>query len=129
MWKRKGNKKDKNTWRGITLLSAGTKIIARIVADRAQKWLEEGEICEQQCGFRKGRGIDDAHQVTRRIAEEVIRSTEGEEIIMDFHDIEKAYPRTCRKALWHLLRRQGCDDRFVAVARALHDHTEVVVRI
>ena len=32
LWKRKGQKKDKNTWRGITLLSVGTKLIARVVA-------------------------------------------------------------------------------------------------
>ena len=33
LWKRKGNKKDKNTWRGITLLSVGSKLLARVVAD------------------------------------------------------------------------------------------------
>ena len=27
LWKRKGNKKDKNTWRGITLLSVGSKLL------------------------------------------------------------------------------------------------------
>ena len=32
LWKRKGNKKDKNTWRGITLLSVGSKLLARVVA-------------------------------------------------------------------------------------------------
>ena len=29
LWKRKGNKKDKNTWRGITLLSVGSKLLAQ----------------------------------------------------------------------------------------------------
>ena len=34
LWKRKGNKKDKNTWRGITLLSVGSKRLERVVATR-----------------------------------------------------------------------------------------------
>ena len=34
LWKRKGKKKDRNTWRGITLLSVGSKLLARVVATR-----------------------------------------------------------------------------------------------
>ena len=34
LWKRKGPKKDKSTWRGITLLSVGSKLLARLVAAR-----------------------------------------------------------------------------------------------
>ena len=74
LWKRKGNKKDKNTWRGITLLF-----------------------------------VDDALQITRRLVEEVATSTDGSEgIELFFHNIEKAYPRVCRGALWDLLIRRCC---------------------
>ena len=31
LWKKKGCMKDKNTWRGVTLLSVGTKVLARVV--------------------------------------------------------------------------------------------------
>eukprot|EP00973_Karenia_brevis_P081633 11317712-Karenia_brevis.AAC.1 len=34
LWKKKGNRRNKNTWRGITLLSVGTKLLARVVAAR-----------------------------------------------------------------------------------------------
>ena len=66
LWKNKGDKADKNTWRGITLLSVGTKILARIVADRVQRWLTPWRR-EDQNGFTPGRGTDDAHQLTRRL--------------------------------------------------------------
>ena len=33
LWKRKGNKRNKNTWRGITLLSVGSKFLARVVSE------------------------------------------------------------------------------------------------
>eukprot|EP00959_Pyramimonas_sp_CCMP1952_P197751 4135646-Pyramimonas_sp.AAC.1 len=40
LWKKKGNRADKNTWRGITLLSVGSKLLARVVASRVSQWSE-----------------------------------------------------------------------------------------
>eukprot|EP00969_Alexandrium_andersonii_P107415 4738442-Alexandrium_andersonii.AAC.1 len=40
LWKRKGKQSDRNTWRGITLLSVGSKLLARVVAARLQRWRE-----------------------------------------------------------------------------------------
>ena len=37
LWKRKGDRHEKNTWRGITLLSVGSKLVARICAARLQR--------------------------------------------------------------------------------------------
>ena len=34
LWKEKGKKSDKNTWSEVTLLSVGTKLLARVVAQR-----------------------------------------------------------------------------------------------
>eukprot|EP00969_Alexandrium_andersonii_P132040 5838916-Alexandrium_andersonii.AAC.1 len=61
MWTRKGKKADRNTWRGITLLSVGSKMLARAVAARLQRWFEPW-VHESQRGFRKGQGVDDALQ-------------------------------------------------------------------
>ena len=58
LWKRKGNKKDKNTWRGITLLSVGSKLLARVVATRLRSWFD-GHLGLHQFGFRRGKGVDD----------------------------------------------------------------------
>ena len=63
LWKRKGIKSNKNTWRGVTFLSVGSKLLARVVAKRLQDW-SEGWINENQCGFRRGRGVDDVLQVS-----------------------------------------------------------------
>ena len=41
LWKAKGDKADRNTWTGITLLSVGTKLVARIVLDRIQEWARD----------------------------------------------------------------------------------------
>ena len=53
--------------------------------------------------------MDDALQITRRLVEEAATSTDRSEgIELSFHDVEKAYPRVCRGALWDLLVRWGC---------------------
>jgi hypothetical protein len=72
VWKQKGDRADKQTWRGVTLLSVGTKVLARIVANRLSRWSNHW-LHEAQTGFRAGRGADDVLQVSRRIAEEVAR--------------------------------------------------------
>ncbi len=37
LWKRKGKKTDKNNYRGITPVSIGSKLLARVVAKRVQE--------------------------------------------------------------------------------------------
>ena len=39
---------------------------------------------------------------------------------MSFHDIEKAYPRVCRGALWDLLLKWGCDSSLLRVIHRVH---------
>ena len=94
LWKNKGDKKDKNTYRGVTLLSVGSTLLARVVASRLGSWSEEF-LCEEQNGFRRNRGVDDALMLTRRINEVASRTTGDDWITMSFVDIEKAYPRVC----------------------------------
>ena len=128
MWKRKGCAKDKNNYRGITLLNVGSKVLARIVATRVAKWAE-GWLGEENSGFRRGRGVDDALQVSRRLVEELAH-VQGENVtLFRFYDIEKAYPRVSRDGLWELMRRRGCPEGMLNVCKALHEHTEMFVRI
>ncbi|CAE7901000.1 hypothetical protein AK812_SmicGene13709 [Symbiodinium microadriaticum] len=107
LWKRKGNKADKSTWRGVTLLSVGSKLLARVVAQRTLKWSDPW-LHEAQAGFRKGRGVDDVLQVTRRIVEEATACQADESVVLiRLFDIEKAYPRVSRDTLWMLLQRSA----------------------
>ena len=128
LWKRKGSKKDKNTWRGITLLSVGSKLLARVAATRCRSWFD-GHLGLHQFGSRRVRGVDDALQVTRRVVEEVATSSDGGDgVELSFHDIEKAYPRVCRGALLDLLLRWGCDPSLLRVVQMLHGRTSYRVR-
>ena len=68
-----------------------SKLLARVVAIRLRTWFDS-RLGLHQFGFRRGKGVDKALQVTCRLVEEVATSTDGEEgVELSFHDIEKAY--------------------------------------
>ena len=52
---KKGDKKDVNNYRGITLTSLFSKIFSNILDNRLRKWSENNNILNDcQFGFRKG---------------------------------------------------------------------------
>jgi hypothetical protein len=128
LWKRKGCKRDKAMYRGICLLSVGTKLLARIVSSRLQ-WWSEGFMDETQNGNRRGRGVDDVLQVSRRIAEEICRLDEDEWYLISLFDLEKAFPKVCRDALWRLLEERGCPVTMIRICKGLHENTRFAVRV
>ena len=111
-------------WWSPCVLSVGSKLLTRL-----RSWFD-GYLGLHQLGFRKGRGVDDALQVTRRLVEEVATSTDGNEgVELSLHDIKKAYPRVCRGALWDLFLRWGCDPSLLRVMQMLHGGTFFRVRV
>ena len=78
MFKNKGCRFDKSNYRNLVMLSVSAKLVARIVASRMNRWLED-KLPEEQNGFRTGRGIDDVHMLFRRILEEVSVAAVGDE--------------------------------------------------
>ena len=128
LWKQKHPRSNKSNWRGVTLLSIGGKLISRIVASRLQQF-SESFMDEEQQGFRRNRGVDDVLQVSRRIAEEVCSSRGQDTIKLTLYDIEKAYPRINREALWTLLHKRGAPAPFIQVCQALHNHTQFHVKL
>ena len=69
-------------------------------------------------------------QVARRLVEEVATSNDdGEGIELSFHNIKTAYPWVCRRALWDLLLKWGCDPPLLRVIQMLHGGTSYKVRV
>ena len=126
VFKNKGDKADRKNFRNLVMLSVAAKLIARIAATRLSLWAEQ-HLSEEQTRFRKHRGIDDAHQLSRRIIEEVVVSQHDYTVAVTSFDIIRAYTRVCRHALWSLLKRLGIPDDFLQVLKALHEHTRFMV--
>jgi ribonuclease HI len=125
MFKNKGCRQDKNNYRNLVMLSVAAKLMARIAATRLNSWMVD-VLPEEQNGFRAGRGIDDVHQLVRRVLEEVSVAAKTARIGMTCFDIVRAYTRVCRDALWRLMAHLGVPADFLAVLRALHEHTRFV---
>ena len=69
---KKGDRNDKNNYRGVCLLSMGSRILAKVLASRLRWWSEHlGLTDDEQCGFRPGHSTVDATQVLMRIEEDV----------------------------------------------------------
>ena len=66
--------------------------------------------------------------MTRRVAEEV-NSTKGPQSVrISFFDIEKAYPRVNREALWQLMELRGCSEKMIKICKCLHELTAYQVK-
>ena len=68
---KKGDLSSCDNWRGISLLEAVGKVMAKILQGRLQQ-LAETELPESQCGFRTGRGCSDMTFTLRQLVEKSI---------------------------------------------------------
>ena len=137
---KKGDREDRNNYRGVVLLAMASRILARVLAKRLAWWAERmGLVDENQAGFRKGRSTADVVQVMGRIQEDTTdcrRRVEaaGEEWVeadqpeARLLDLRKAYPRVNRPAMWGLLERYGLEGRFLESLRGLHESTRYRVK-
>ena len=137
---KKGERNNINNYRGVCLLTMGSRILAKVLASRLRDWTEHiGVLEENQQGFRRGRSTADAAQIFTRINEEmdnikrnrVSLGRDREEIddpVAILTDITKAYPRVNRVMLWHMLDLWGMKDKMKRVLRGIHEGTEYRVR-
>jgi hypothetical protein len=120
LYKEKGDPRDCNNYRGITLLSHVGKLVTKLIAVRLDRYVEAiGILPEEQCVFRKKRGTIDMLLVTRQIAELSKRS--GEDLHAVFVDLTKAYYTVNRGVMWDILTRTNVPPNSVEVIRNLHE--------
>ena len=123
----------------VCLLAMGSRILARVLSKRMGWWAEHLELLdENQAGFRKGRSTADVVQMVVRIQEDVEdckRREAGNETMEDGEwpearllDLEKAYPRVSKPAMWKVLERYGMKGKCLDTLMDLHEGTEYKVR-
>ena len=105
---KKGALNDCNNWRGITLLSIPSKILAKIIMNRLSNVVER-RLREEQAVFIKGKGCIDQIFSLRNIIEQC---TEWQrKLFINFVDFEKAFD----SSLWKILRHYGIPQKIVSV--------------
>ena len=90
LFKRKGNPEVCDNHRGISFLSIAGKILARVLLNRLNEYLERsGLLPESQCGFRKTGGTNNRHDLRSTTASRKMPGTECGPL----HDLCRPYPK------------------------------------
>ena len=116
---KKGTLSDCNNWRGITLLSIPSKVLAKIVINRISSAVD-GKLREEQAGFRQGRGCIDQIFTLRNIIEQCIEWQR--ELYINFVDFEKAFDSIHRNSLWKILRYYGIPLEIVSIIQCFYNN-------
>ena len=123
---KKGDKKDCNNYRGISLLPAAYKIFSAFLASRLNIYAEK-LIGEYQTGFRRNRSTSDQIFSIRQIQEKCWEyNIELHELFVDFM---KAYDSIFRKELIKILYEFGIPEKIIRLIQMTLSNTECVVRI
>ncbi|KAL7865124.1 hypothetical protein SRHO_G00103710 [Serrasalmus rhombeus] len=121
---KKGDKADCGNYRGISLLSSTGKALARVLTNRLTP-LSESILPESQSGFRPHRGTTDMIFTVRQLQEKC--REQNQPLYMAFIDLTKAFDSVHREALWLVLAKIGCPEKYIRVLRLLHDNMSAMV--
>ncbi len=124
LYKGKGSKSEYSSYMGISLLSVPGKVYGRILTERLME-VTEGKVSEEQGGFRKGRCVDQIFAVI--LMKEYLRK--DKKLYAAFMDLEKAYNRVDREALWSVLKLYGVDGQLLKGIQASHIEANACVRV
>ena len=124
---KKGDLKNCDNRRGISLLDVIRKLFGHILQDRLQL-ITEKVLPESQCGFCKGRGCVDMIFTARQLFEKS-RENDDDSLIKLSVDLRKAYDSVCREGLWQVLQRYGVPPMILSLIRSCHDGMTAVVRV
>jgi sorting nexin-29 len=97
---KKGNRKDCDNYRVISLLNTGYKMYANIIKNKLNKYYDS-ITGEKQNGFRKGRSCCDGYFTMKILIEK--HSEFNMETHIAFVDFKKAFDRVNRKELLRIL--------------------------
>jgi hypothetical protein len=126
LYKGKGDKGNCRNYRGISLLSVVGKIYAGILVERVRRVTEE-LIGEEQCAFRSGRGCIDQIFTLKQMSEKM--KGKKKKLYLAFMDLQQAYDRVNREALWQVLMIYGVGGRLLNGIKSLYGDSEACVRI
>jgi reverse transcriptase-like protein len=123
---KKGDAEVCDNYRGISLLSIPSKVLAKILYKRIEEVVEP-KIHEAQCGFRKGRGcVDQIYSLKECLA---MSKQKGKELYMCFVDLRKAYDSVNRDLLWKAMGEYGVSEKTVKIVNSLYENTRAQVRV
>ena len=123
---KKGNLKQCQNYRTISLISHPSKVMLRILLNRLKAKAEE-ILSEEQAGFRAGRSTVEQIFNCRLMIEKHLQHQK--DIHHNFIDFKKAFDRVWHEGLWKVLRDFNVDEGLVQLLHALYDNSSSAVLI
>lgn len=127
MLHKKGDTSILGNYRPIALVNCLAKIFTGILKKRLDKWLIDHKIiCEEQAGFRQGRGCRD----NIFILDTLIKSNlakKGGKLFVAFIDFVSAFPSLNQEILWNKMKKIGISDRFINICKTFYNYAAVSV--
>ena len=126
LYKGKGERSVCSNYRGISLLSVVGKVYGRVLIERV-KACTESQLMDVQGGFRDGRGCVDQVFALKAVCEKYLEVNKS--VYLAFMDLEKAYDKVDRCALWNVLRMYGVEGKLMKAVKSFYEGSEACVRI
>ena len=126
LYKGKGDVQECSNFRVINLLSVVGKVYGRVLINRIRD-KAENVIVEVQGGFRRGNGCTDQIFIVKQICEKYLGK--GKDAYFAFLDLEKAYDRVDKDAMWNVLRLYGIGGRLLQGVKSLYVVSKACVRV
>ena len=125
LYKNKGDRSDRNNYRGISLLCIAGKLFARVALYRLQK-IAERVYPESQCGFRSNRSTVDMIFSLRQLQEKC--KEQQQPLYIAFIDLTKAFDLVSRDGLFKILPLLGCPPKLLSFIKSFHDGSRGTVQ-
>ena len=122
---KKGDSRECSNYRGITLLSSVAKIYEDII-NRRLKHILEPQLDEAQCGFRKGRSIQDQIFTIKQLIEKIKKQNRN--AYLAFIDLEKAFDRVNIQKIWSSLQKRKIPPKLLQTTKSLYKVNRMYVR-
>ena len=121
---KKGNLRQCQNYRTISLISHPSKVMLRVILNRLKSKAEE-LLAEEQAGFRAGRSTVEQIFNCRVLIEKHLQHQR--DLFHNFIDFKKAFDRVWHDGLWKTMRDFGIDERLVKVIKALYTNSSSAV--
>ena len=115
---KKGNLRQCQNYRTISLISHTSKIMLRVILNRLKKEAEE-HLAEEQAGFRAGRSTVEQIFTCRILMEKHLQHQR--DLFHNFIDFRKAFDRVWHEGLWQVLRQFGIEEGLIQAIQALYN--------
>lgn len=125
---KKGDPRDPNNYRGITLLSSLGKIFSTVFTNRLSAWIEKRNLLTPtQCGYRAGYStIDNIFILQTAVSSQFLKSSS---VFCAYVDFKKAYDYVDRNLLWVKLSSMGVSDKMLKLLQDFYRSVKSRVRV